>query len=78
VDAALTGWRPDLLLISAGFDSLAGDPLGGFTLQPEDMAGWTTALRERVAPAPVAAILEGGYRLDLLAAGARATVAALV
>jgi acetoin utilization deacetylase AcuC-like enzyme len=77
VDTALTGWRPDLLLVSAGFDSLAGDPLGGFTLEPEDVTQWTTALRARVAPAPVVAVLEGGYRLDLLAAGARATVAAL-
>src|SRR2546422_1970289 len=81
VDAALAGWgrgtRPDLLLVSAGFDSLAGDPLGGFTLAPEDMADWTTALRERVAPAPVVAVLEGGYRLDLLAAGVRAHVRAL-
>ena len=77
VDAALAGWRPDLLLVSAGFDSLAGDPLGGFTLEPDDMAYWTTALRERVAPAPVVGMLEGGYRLDLLAAGARAHVRAL-
>ena len=77
VDAALDGWRPDLLLISAGFDSLAGDPLGGFTLEPEDVARWTTALRERVAPAPVVGVLEGGYRLDLLAAGATAHVRAL-
>jgi acetoin utilization deacetylase AcuC-like enzyme len=77
VDAAVTGWRPDLLLISAGFDSLAGDPLGGFTLQPDDISQWTQALRERVAPAPVVALLEGGYRLDLLAAGAVATVRAL-
>ncbi|HYL20546.1 MAG TPA: histone deacetylase [Gemmatimonadales bacterium] len=77
VDAALDRWRPDLLLVSAGFDSLAGDPLGGFTLEPDDMAGWTTALRERVAPAPVVGVLEGGYRLDLLAAGVRAHVRAL-
>jgi acetoin utilization deacetylase AcuC-like enzyme len=77
VDAALAGWRPDVLLISAGFDCLAGDPLGGFTLEPEDLAGWTRALRERVAPAPVIAVLEGGYRLDRLAAGVRAHVAAL-
>jgi acetoin utilization deacetylase AcuC-like enzyme len=77
VDAALQGFRPDLLLISAGFDSLAGDPLGGFTLEPDDMAQITTALRERVAPAPVAGVLEGGYRLDLLAAGVRAHVRAL-
>jgi acetoin utilization deacetylase AcuC-like enzyme len=77
VDLALTQWRPDLLLISAGFDSLAGDPLGGFTLEPEDIARWAIALRERVAPAPVVGVLEGGYRLDLLASGARALVHAL-
>jgi acetoin utilization deacetylase AcuC-like enzyme len=77
VAAALEGWRPDLVLVSAGFDSLAGDPLGGFTLRPEDMAHWTTAFRERVAPAPVVGVLEGGYRLDLLAAGVRAHVRAL-
>jgi len=77
VDAARAGWRPDLLLVSAGFDSLAGDPLGGFTLEPDDIATWTRALRERVAPSPVVGLLEGGYRLDLLAAGARAHVAAL-
>ena len=77
VDAALEGWRPDLLLVSAGFDSLAGDPLGGFMLEPEDMAGWTAAFRECVAPAPVVGVLEGGYRLDLLGAGVRAHVRAL-
>ena len=77
VDAAIEGWRPDLLLVSAGFDSLAGDPLGGFTLEPEDMAAWTTAFRARVAPAPVVGVLEGGYRIDRLAAGARAHVRAL-
>ncbi|HYK81986.1 MAG TPA: histone deacetylase [Gemmatimonadales bacterium] len=77
VDAALAGWRPELLLISAGFDCLAGDPLGGFTLEPEDLAQWTTALRARVAPAPLVSVLEGGYRLDRLAAGAQAHVGAL-
>ena len=77
VDLALDGWRADLLLVSAGFDSLAGDPLGGFTLDPEDMAHWTVALRERVAPAPVVGMLEGGYRLEGLAAGVQAHVRAL-
>ena len=77
VDAALDGWRTDLLLVSAVFDSLAGDPLGGFTLAPEDMARWTTAFRDRVGPAPVVGVLEGGYRLDLLAAGVQAHVRAL-
>src|SRR5256885_14973906 len=71
VDAALVGWRPDFLLVSAGFDSLAGDPLGGFTLAPEDMAHWTSAFRARVAPAPVVGLLEGGYRLGPPPAPAR-------
>lgn len=77
VDAALAGWRADLILISAGFDALAGDPLGGFTLEPDDVAAWTTALRERGAGAPVVGVLEGGYRLDLLAAGCAAHVRSL-
>src|SRR2546427_392771 len=46
-------------------------------VEPDDVAAWTTALRERVAPAPVVGVLEGGYRLDLLAAGVRAHVRAL-
>src|SRR2546428_12529386 len=77
VDAALNGWRPDIVLVSAGFDSLAGDPLGGFTLEPEDLAHCATELRRRAGRAPVVAMLEGGYRLDRLAAGAAALVRAL-
>ena len=77
VDAALSGWEPDLLLISAGFDSLNGDPLGEFTLEPADITDWTEALRQRMGARPVVAVLEGGYRLDLLAAGVVALVRAL-
>ncbi|HEY7194850.1 MAG TPA: histone deacetylase [Gemmatimonadales bacterium] len=77
VDAALSGWAPDILLVSAGFDSLAGDPLGEFTLEPEDITHWTEGLRQRMGPRPVVGVLEGGYRLDLLAAGVVAHVAAL-
>lgn len=77
VDRSRDGWTPDLWLLSAGFDSLNGDPLGGFTLEPEDLAGWTRAFRDRAGTAPVIAVLEGGYRIDLLAAGVQAMVAAL-
>jgi acetoin utilization deacetylase AcuC-like enzyme len=77
VNAALSGWTPDVLLVSAGFDSLAGDPLGGFPLEPQDVATWTGALRTVMAGRPVIAVLEGGYRLDLLAAGVVALVRAL-
>jgi acetoin utilization deacetylase AcuC-like enzyme len=77
VYAALEQWEPDALLISAGFDSLAGDPLGDFTLEPDDITTWTNALRERMGSRPVVAVLEGGYRLDLLAAGVVALARAL-
>ena len=77
VDAALTGWQPDLLIVSAGFDSLAGDPLGEFTLEPDDITQWTEGLRERMQGRPVVGVLEGGYRLDLLAKGVSAHVRAL-
>lgn len=77
VDAALADWTPDALLISAGFDSLHGDPLGGFTLRVDDISIWTGALRARLPGRPVIALLEGGYRLDLLAGGCVALVHAL-
>ncbi len=77
VDAALANWRPDILLVSAGFDSLAGDPLGEFTLEPDDIVLWTEALRERLQNRPIVGVLEGGYRLDLLATGVVAHVRAL-
>ena len=77
VDAALENWHPDILLISAGFDSLAGDPLGEFTLEPDDISRWTEALRARIGTRPIVAVLEGGYRLDGLAAGVVALVRGL-
>src|SRR5215210_5553970 len=39
--AATIDWTPDLVLISAGFDAMAGDPLGGFTLEPDHYSEWT-------------------------------------
>ena len=41
VDSATEGFTPDVVLVSAGFDSLAGDPLGGFTLEMDDVARLT-------------------------------------
>ncbi len=70
VDAATTAWTPDLVLISAGFDSLNGDPLGGFTLEMADVA---TLTREMVARATtwcggrLVSALEGGYAPDRVA-----------
>src|SRR5438876_120486 len=53
VDAALAQWSPDILLVSAGFDSLAGDPLGESNPQPDDIVHCTEALRRRMGTPPI-------------------------
>ena len=64
VDAATSRWTPDLVLISAGFDFLAGDPLGGFTLEMEDVARLTGEMVARAGAwcgGRLVSSLEGGY-----------------
>ncbi len=77
VERALAGFSPALVLFSAGFDALAGDPLGGFTLEPEDFADLTTRIRARAGGAAVASVLEGGYDPERLAEAALRHAAAL-
>jgi len=72
--------RPELVLISAGFDARAGDPLGRFTLTDGDFAALTEAVMEiagDTAGGRVVSVLEGGYDLAGLASAAAAHVAAL-
>ena len=61
--AAVLAFNPDLVLVSAGFDAYAGDPITEMTLEREDFATLGRWLREGGHPA--AAILEGGYSPDL-------------
>ena len=64
VDAATRDFAPDLVLISAGFDSLAGDPLGGFTLEYEHVELLTRDIVGRAevwCGGRVVSSLEGGY-----------------
>jgi acetoin utilization deacetylase AcuC-like enzyme len=75
--AATSGWRPDLVLVSAGFDAMHGDPLGGFTLEPEHYSDLTRRLRERNPDTPIVGLLEGGYVPDRVADGVLAHVLAL-
>lgn len=75
--AATERWTPDLVFLSAGYDAMLGDPLGGFTLEPRHYALLTTRLRERLPGAPVVGLLEGGYIPERVADGVAATVAAL-
>ena len=59
----IIAFRPDLVLVSAGFDAYAQDPLTAMTLETDDFALLGTWLRASGLPA--AAILEGGYSDDL-------------
>jgi acetoin utilization deacetylase AcuC-like enzyme len=59
----LIAFEPDLLLVSAGFDAYARDPLLQLTLEREDFATlgeWLNKIR-----IPVSVVLEGGYSNDL-------------
>ena len=59
--AHLDGGPPSLVIHSAGFDALLGDPLGGFTLLAEDYATITRGIAARATGAPACGVLEGGY-----------------
>ena len=78
---ALDAFRPDLILISAGFDAHAADPLASLELEADDF-GWATTVLAAVAARHCAgrlvSTLEGGYDLTALAACASAHVAALM
>ena len=77
---AARGFQPDLVLISAGFDSRRGDPLGQFLLSDDDFREMTEMLLELAdvtAKGRVISLLEGGYSLSGLAAGVQAHVEAL-
>ena len=78
---AMEKFRPEFVLISAGFDSRAEDPLGHFLLADEDFADLTrlvAGIAERHAGGRIVSLLEGGYNLRGLASAATAHVQALI
>ena len=77
---AAAKFKPDLVLISAGFDSRDGDPLGGFKLTDEDFRDLTRvmlAIAKEHAQGRVLSLLEGGYDLEGLGKAVAAHVGAL-
>jgi acetoin utilization deacetylase AcuC-like enzyme len=73
-------FKPDLVLTSAGFDSRLGDPLGQFTLTDQDFVDLTAvvmAIADKHCSGRLVSVLEGGYDLAGLAAGATAHVQTL-
>jgi acetoin utilization deacetylase AcuC-like enzyme len=79
VPAAKT-FRPELVIISAGFDSRVGDPLGQFTLTDADftrLTGIMVEIAAKYAAGRLLSVLEGGYSLSGLASAVAAHVSAL-
>jgi acetoin utilization deacetylase AcuC-like enzyme len=71
----MDGFRPDLVLVSAGFDSRRDDPLGRFRLSDEDFSELTTIMLEiadKHAGGRLISVLEGGYNLAGLSSAVRA------
>lgn len=61
---ALHAFKPELLLLSAGFDAHRDDPLAGMKLTEDSFSTMTRLVRRA---APIVSVLEGGYNLDALA-----------
>jgi acetoin utilization deacetylase AcuC-like enzyme len=78
---AIDAFRPDMILVSAGFDAHRADPLANLRLEEADY-GWATdellALASRHCGGRVVSTLEGGYDLAALAASAAAHVRQLM
>jgi len=71
---------PDLIIVSAGFDSRRGDPLGGLMLEDRDFQEMTHQvmdLADRRGSGRVVSVLEGGYNLSTLGETVRTHIAAL-
>jgi len=77
---AIEKFKPDLLLISAGFDAHRADPLASLEFETEDYA-WVTdelvALAAAICGGRIVSTLEGGYDLNALAESTAAHVASL-
>jgi acetoin utilization deacetylase AcuC-like enzyme len=77
---AAQDYKPDLVFVSAGFDSRLGDPLGQFTLSDPDFSELTRVMLEiadKHAGGRLVSVLEGGYSLAGLASAATAHVQTL-
>ncbi len=77
---AVAAHKPELLLISAGFDAHTRDPLAGMLLEDEDFAWATEQLCDLAAEhcgSKVVSCLEGGYDLGALASASAAHVRVL-
>jgi acetoin utilization deacetylase AcuC-like enzyme len=73
----LREFGPALIVVSAGYDAHATDPLGGMALEAASFgrfAATLAVLARKVGAAPLALVLEGGYNLDALTHSVAATI----
>lgn len=80
ITPVLEDFRPEFLLVSAGFDARAGDPIGGLEWDDATFAAMTrrcVGVAERWCRGRLVSVLEGGYDPDGLASAATAHVMAL-
>ncbi|XP_078155090.1 histone deacetylase 5 [Carex rostrata] len=70
-------YNPDIILVSAGFDAAAGDPLGGCSITPHGYALLLEKLK-RFAQGKIVLLLEGGYNLNSIANSVLACARALL
>jgi acetoin utilization deacetylase AcuC-like enzyme len=78
---AVRDWNPGLIIVSAGFDAHARDPLASLQVQTPDFSWLSRALvelAEEVCEGRIVSLLEGGYDLAALADSAAAHVRALM
>jgi acetoin utilization deacetylase AcuC-like enzyme len=78
---ALRRFKPDLLLVSAGFDAFEDDPLAGMRVTHAGFAAMAARLRglaDEICAGRIVVALEGGYDLDGLAGGMTRVLDALV
>lgn len=64
LEASLAAEAPDFVLLSLGLDVLSGDPLGALAVEPREVHGLTTMVREaaeRACGGRLVSVLEGGY-----------------
>ena len=78
---ALNRFRPEFILISAGFDALRDDPLSAMMLTEDGFGALTSevmGIAHAHAQGRVVSVLEGGYNLEATAAAVEAHLCAMM
>ncbi|HTE05584.1 MAG TPA: histone deacetylase, partial [Planctomycetota bacterium] len=80
VSPVVAAWKPDLILVSAGFDTWHRDPVGDMAVTERGFAALFALFRswaDAHCPGRIACVLEGGYDPAGVTAGVRAALGAL-